>query len=123
LPKEEKKMSVNATPHYVGQVERDRVGALWAILYRDELVISREQVRSLRAGRRRVADLVLSAADSFGNTPRRLSPSQLSGVAERSVPARRHRRSVVSAIPGVLRAASPPAHSRPAQPLATYETT
>jgi len=76
-------MRVNATADYVGQVERDRVGALWVILYRDELVISREQVRSLRAGRRRVADLVLSAADSFGNTPRRFA-CPLSGCQERT---------------------------------------
>ena len=63
-------MSVNATADYVGQVERDRVGALWAILYRDELVISREQVRSLRAaltapGCRRVSDRI--GSDRIGS--------------------------------------------------------
>ena len=112
-------MRVNATADYVGQVERDRVGALWVILYRDELVISREQVRSLRAGRRRVADLVLSAADTFGTSPKRLSAGHSNVAAEQRVPDRRQRRSAVSAIPGVLQAASSPAHRTPAHPVAT----
>jgi len=49
---------------YVGQVERDPNGGLWAILYRGVTLISRERVASLRKGRRRVADLVLGAAET-----------------------------------------------------------
>jgi hypothetical protein len=51
-------------PEYVGQVERDSSGALWAVLYSEGRVLRREQVRSLRQGKRRVTDLVLAAADS-----------------------------------------------------------
>jgi len=54
------------TGTYVGQVERDPGGGLWAILYCGATLIGRERVTSLRKGRRRVADLVLSAA---GNGP------------------------------------------------------
>jgi len=49
--------------HYVGQVERDPDGHLWAVLYCQERILAREQVRTLRRGKRRVAGMVLSAAD------------------------------------------------------------
>ena len=49
---------------YVGQVERDRDGRIWAVLYCEGHVIAREQVRSLRRGKRRVTDMLLSAADA-----------------------------------------------------------
>jgi len=53
----------------VGQVERDRDGVLWAILYaapteRKQFPLCREMVRSLRQGRRRVTDMVLAEADA-----------------------------------------------------------
>lgn len=48
---------------FVGQVERDREGHLWAVLYREGQIIAREQMRSLRRGRRRVTDMLLAAAD------------------------------------------------------------
>jgi hypothetical protein len=51
-------------PEYVGQVERDSSGALWAVLYSEGQVLRREQVRSLRQGKRLVTDLVLAAADA-----------------------------------------------------------
>jgi len=60
------------TGTYVGQVERDPGGGLWAILYCGATLIGRERVTSLRKGRRRVADLVLSAADASPSAP--LSP-------------------------------------------------
>lgn len=50
---------------YVGQVEQDPQGNLWAVLYCRDQVITREQVRSLRKAKRRVTDLVLSAADNY----------------------------------------------------------
>ena len=49
---------------YVGQVERDRDGQIWAVLYSEGHVIAREQARSLRRGKRRVTDMLLSAADA-----------------------------------------------------------
>ena len=49
---------------YVGQVERDLDGRIWAVLYREGHVIAREQTRSLRRGKRRVTDMLLSAADT-----------------------------------------------------------
>jgi hypothetical protein len=54
---------------FVGQVERDRDGVLWAALYtapaeRRGFLLSREMVRSLRQGKRRVSDLVLAEADA-----------------------------------------------------------
>lgn len=51
--------------HYIGQVERDPEGLLWAVLYIGENLISREQVRSLRRGRRRTTDMLLAAADTI----------------------------------------------------------
>ena len=57
-------MNHQRVPEYFGHVERDPSGALWAILYSEGQVLRREQVRSLRQGKRRVTDLVLAAADS-----------------------------------------------------------
>jgi hypothetical protein len=54
---------------YVGQVEQDPQGVLWAVLYYRDQVITREQVRSLRKAKRRVSDLVLSAADNYPRGP------------------------------------------------------
>jgi len=51
---------------YVGQVERDLDGQIWAVLYGEGHVIAREQTRSLRRGKRRVTDMLLSAADTTG---------------------------------------------------------
>ena len=83
--------SVTAT--YVGQVEEDPDGLLWAVLYHGTTVIAREQVQTLRKGKRRVADLVLAAADTFPAGPRKPVPTQLNRlVSEQRVPAKRHRR-------------------------------
>ena len=96
---------------YVGQVERDPNGGLWAILYCGATLISGERVASLRKGRRRVADLVLSAADAFPSAP--LSPMAAAGrrLVEQNSPARRradHRPGVrVAAVPTVRAAARP----------------
>ena len=49
---------------YIGHVERDSEGLLWAVLTIGEDVINREQVRSLRHGRRRITDMALAAADA-----------------------------------------------------------
>ena len=59
----------NSAVTYVGQVEQDPQGALWAVLYFRDQVIAREQVRSLRKAKRRVSDLVLSAADNYPAGP------------------------------------------------------
>jgi len=64
---------------YVGQVERDPDGLLWAVLYNGNDVLVRERARSLREAKRRVTDLVLAAADN--------SPIHLSQTA----PTHRHR--------------------------------
>jgi hypothetical protein len=58
-----------AAPTYVGQLERDCDGVLWAVLYAERAdcrrsPLSREIVRSARHGRRRVSDLVLAEADA-----------------------------------------------------------
>jgi len=58
-------MDHQRVPEYIGHVERDSTGVLWAVLYCEGQVLRREQVRSLRHGKRRVTDLVLSAADSW----------------------------------------------------------
>ena len=50
--------------HLIGQVERDPEGRLWAVLYLGDNLISQEQVQSLRHGRRRITDMLLSAADT-----------------------------------------------------------
>ena len=58
-------MTVPSDPvHLIGQVERDPEGRLWAVLYLGENTISREHVRSLRRGRQRITDMLLSAADT-----------------------------------------------------------
>lgn len=49
---------------FVGQVERDARGRLWAVLYTGDRVLTREEVVSIRHGRRRVTDMVLAAADT-----------------------------------------------------------
>ena len=59
----------NSAGTYVGQVEQDPHGTLWAVLYYHDQVIAREQMRSLRKAKRRVSDLVLSAADNYPTGP------------------------------------------------------
>ena len=54
---------------YVGQVERDPQGHLWAVLYFRDEVVTRRSVSSLRRGKKCVSDLVLSAADSYPTGP------------------------------------------------------
>jgi hypothetical protein len=82
---------------YVGQVECDPEGKLWAVLYCRDQVIEREQVRSLRKGRRRVTDMVLSAADTFPGGPRRTAPIPLNRImVDQRAPAGRRRRSGVA---------------------------
>ena len=49
---------------YIGHVDRDSEGPLFAVLTIGEDVINREQVRSLRHGRRRITDMALAAADA-----------------------------------------------------------
>jgi len=70
----------NDAAAYVGQVEMDPTGTLWAVLYDGATVITKEQVSSLRRGKRRVADLVLSAADNFPAGFRRPVPSHLNRI-------------------------------------------
>jgi hypothetical protein len=65
---------------YVGQVEMDPAGTLWAVLYDGATVIAKEQVRSLRRGKRRVADLVLAAADSSLAGARQPMPAHLNRI-------------------------------------------
>ena len=85
-------------PAYVGQVERDLDGRLWAVLYLGDQVVHKEQVRSLRKGRRRVTDLVLSAADVLAPSPRRSTPAHLSRVVTPQTPVARHRRAPVAGV-------------------------
>jgi hypothetical protein len=61
---------------YVGQVERDLDGQIWAVLYCDGHVMSREQARSLRRGKRRVTDMLLSAADATAAAVTSTAPSR-----------------------------------------------
>lgn len=49
---------------YIGHVDRDCEGPLFAVLTIGEDVINREQERSLRHGRRRITDMALAAADA-----------------------------------------------------------
>ena len=44
---------------YFVQLKRSPDGLLWVVLFRDNAVIKREQVRSRRQGRRRLIDLVV----------------------------------------------------------------
>jgi hypothetical protein len=74
---------------YVGQVEMDPAGSLWAVLYHGETVLAREQVRSLRRGKRRVADLLLSACDAFPDGFRRPVPTHLNRIVAQPALARR----------------------------------
>jgi hypothetical protein len=82
----------SATTGYVGQVECDPAGTLWAVLYFRDHVIERERVRSLRHGKRRVTNMVLAAHDSCPDVPRRPAPVALNRVQveRRSSPRRRH---------------------------------
>ena len=83
-------MSDTVTATYVGQVERDSTGALWAVLYCGEHLVNKERVRSLRRGKRLVADLVLSASDAFLEL-QRSSPTQLNRLVQQRPATRRHR--------------------------------
>ena len=82
---------------YVGQVECDPEGKLWAVLYYRDQVVDRVQVRSLRHGKRRVSDMVLSAADTFPGGPRRAAPIPLNRImVDQRAPAGRRRRTGVA---------------------------
>ena len=83
-------VSGSVTATYVGQVERDSSGALWAVLYCGQHIVSKEQVRTLRRGKRRVAEHVLSASDAFVEL-QRSSPVHLNRFVEQRPPSRRHR--------------------------------
>ena len=83
---------------YVGQVERDADGGLWAVLYLGDQVITKEQVSSLRKGKRRVTDLVLSAADALAERPSRAAPAHLTRVVAPQAAAPRHRRAPVAGV-------------------------
>ncbi len=54
---------------FVGQVEQDPAGDLWAVLYASrstgDCVMGREPVRSVKHGRRRVGDMLLARADAM----------------------------------------------------------
>ena len=79
---------------YVGHVERDPAGSLWAVLYHRDQVIERERVRSLRQGKRRVTNMVLAAADTFPDDPRRPVQVALNRIPteQRASGRRRHSR-------------------------------
>ena len=79
----------NDAATYVGQVEMDPSGTLWAVLYDGATVVTKEQVSSLRRGKRRVADLVLSAADSFPAGFRRPVPTHLNRIVTQPTRSRR----------------------------------
>ena len=82
----------SATTGYVGQVECDQTGTLWAVLYFRDQVIERERVRSLRHGKRRVTNMVLAAHDTFPDDPRRAAPVPMNRmqVERRPSPHRRN---------------------------------
>ena len=61
---------------YVGQVERDCDGEIWAVLYCEGEVIAREQARSLRRGKRRVTDMLLSAAEATASPVTATAPAR-----------------------------------------------
>jgi len=92
-------MSANVTTAtYVGQVECDPDGILWAVLYCRDQVIDREQVRSLRKGKRRVCNMVLAAADNFPDGSLRPARSVLRRVQDdRPLPTQFKRRNAVHA--------------------------
>lgn len=83
---------------YVGQVERDPAGVFWAVLYLGDQVVTKERVSSLRKGKRRVTDLVLSAADALAARPSRATPAHLTRVVETKAPVSRHRRAPVAGV-------------------------
>jgi len=83
-----------ATATYVGQVERDPDGILWAVLYCRDQVIEREQVRSLRKAKRRVTNMVLTAADNFPDGPQRPARNVLRRVQDDRAPSSAGRRRV-----------------------------
>lgn len=83
---------------YVGQVERDADGVMWAVLYFGDQVVTKEQVASLRKGKRRVTDLVLSAADALAERPSRTAPAHLTRMVETKAPVTRHRRAPVAGV-------------------------
>lgn len=83
---------------YVGQVERDADGVMWAVLYLGDQLITKERVASLRKGKRRVTDLVLSAADALVERPCRAAPAHLTRVVETKPPVTRHRRAPVAGV-------------------------
>lgn len=83
---------------YVGQVERDPDGAFWAVLYLGGQVVARERVPSLRKGKRRVTDLVLTASDSLVERPSRDTPAHLNRLVDTRAPMPRHRRAPVAGI-------------------------
>lgn len=87
-----------SAPTYVGQVERDPDGLLWAVLYLGDQVVVKEQVSSVRKGKRRVTDLVLSAADALAERPSRAAPAHLTRMVETRAPVPRHRRAPVAGI-------------------------
>lgn len=76
-------MTVTGVPvRYFGQLERSSDGLLWVVLFRDNAVIKREQVRSRRQGRRRrLIDLVLTGAEPFPAGPDPLTLSLDPGAA------------------------------------------
>lgn len=80
----------HSTAQYVGQVERDPNGQLWAMLYFQDEIVTREAARSLRRAKRRVSDLVLAAADNYPNGPSRPPVnSRLASLPQQAVPAAR----------------------------------
>jgi hypothetical protein len=86
-------MSDSAASAYVGQVECDPAGTLWAVLYCGDQVVQRQQVRSLRQGKRRVRNMVLAVADTFAADPPRPARVQLNRMpAERRASGRRRHR-------------------------------
>ena len=83
---------------YVGQVERDADGVMWAVLYLGDQVVTKERVSSLRTGQRRVTDLVLSAADELAARPSRAVPAHLTRRVDAQAPVPRHRRAPVAGV-------------------------
>ena len=96
-----------AVATYIGQVERDPDGILWAVLYFGDLVITRERVRSLRKGKRRVADLVLGASDTYTRETHRTSPTSLHRLVEVRAPVQRPRTRMPVTGPHPVAACSP----------------
>ena len=90
--------NLTTTATYVGQVERDPEGRLWAVLYCRDQIVEREQVRSLRKAKRRVTNMVLAAADTFPDGPQKPARSVLRRVQEdRALPSHAKRRGAAHA--------------------------